>query len=137
EEFPSRSVPETATRIRPRGKGRRCRMRGMILLVAIVGSLPVCFLRPFYGILLWSVVAYLNPQSYIWSNSVNFPWALAIAIPTIAGCFIFGGWTQRLKSREIVMIGVLWCWFTLTAFVSVRDPVFAHHAEDTWSRWNF
>jgi probable O-glycosylation ligase (exosortase A-associated) len=112
-------------------------LRGILLLVFFCISLPVCFIRPFYGILLWSVVAFLNPQSFIWSARYSFPWALAVAIPTLAGVLLFSrGWT-RLASREFYLLVTLWIWFTVTSVVSAHTPFFAHHAQDTLDRWQF
>jgi probable O-glycosylation ligase (exosortase A-associated) len=115
-------------------------IRGVLILAFFVGSLPVCFFRPFYGILLWTVVAFLNPQSSIvyWSAAAAFPWALAVAIPTLCGFALFSsGWPQRLASREVFLMVVLWVWFTITSLVSTRTPLFMPHAADTWARWEF
>jgi len=111
--------------------------RDVLLLLVFVVSLPVCFVRPFYGIILWTIVAFLNPQSYIW-GAVTFPWAMAVAIPTLAGMLIFSrGWMERLMSRELLMLGTLWVWFTITTVVSTNTTLFSHHASDTWLRWIF
>jgi putative inorganic carbon (HCO3(-)) transporter len=91
-----------------------------------------------YGILLWYFLAFLNPQSYIWINYSSFPWALAVAIPTLVGLLLFSrGWTSRLASREVFLIIAIWVWFTITSLVSTSTPLFVHHAQDTWYRWGF
>jgi putative inorganic carbon (HCO3(-)) transporter len=112
-------------------------LRAIVLLAFFICSLPVCFFRPFYGILLWEVVAFLNPQSYIWAANDTFPWALAIAIPTIVGYVAFSRQPGALSSRECAFIVLLWGWFTVTTLVSTSNPVFHHHAEDTWNHWRF
>jgi probable O-glycosylation ligase (exosortase A-associated) len=112
-------------------------LRGLILTAIFVASLPVCFLRPFYGIWLWTIVSFLNPQEYTWSAATAIPWAVLVAVPTLAGMFIFH--TQewgRLRSRETFLIVVLWIWFTFTSLISTHTPLFMHHATDTWFRWN-
>src|SRR5215510_2519386 len=111
--------------------------RDLILLAFFLGSLPVCFVRPFYGVQLWMIVAFLNPQSFIWGVT-GFPWALAVAIPTIAGLVMYvRGWQKNLMKREVGLIIVLWLWFTVTSMISSTSPVFMHHAADTWARWQF
>ena len=113
-------------------------IRDLVLLAFFVTSLPFCFVRPFYGILLWTIVAFLNPQSFIWGAASFFPWALAVAIPTLLGFVLFSkGWNQRLATREVYLIGILWIWFTITSVVSVNTPLFMHHSADTWDRWRF
>ena len=115
-------------------------IRGLLLFAFFLASLPVCFFRPFYGILLWAVVSFLNPQATIvyWSAAAAFPWAVAIAVPTLCGFALFSsGWPQRLASREVLLMVVLWVWFTITSIVSTQTPLFMHHADDTWARWAF
>jgi probable O-glycosylation ligase (exosortase A-associated) len=114
-------------------------IRGVILFALLLGSLPACFVWPFYGILVWSVVAFLNPQSslFYWSAALNFPWAMAVAVPTLGGLFFVRGWTRRLACREVYIGAVLWIWFTVTSEISSQDPLFMHHAAQTWYKWGF
>lgn len=111
-------------------------LRGLLLEAFFIGSLPFCFLRPFYGVILWIVVAFLNPQAYTWSGFDAFPWAVAVAIPTLAGTLVFNRDLGRLATREIFLIGILWVWFTITTVISTSTPIFIHHAADTWYHWN-
>ena len=79
----------------------------------------------------------MNPQSYIWSAGADFPWALAVAIPTMAGMVFFcRGWSN-LASRKVLLICLLWIWFTITSIASSSSSLFAHHAVDTWYQWRF
>ena len=112
-------------------------LRTLILIAFFLGSLPVCFFRPFYGIVLWIIVAFLNPQSYTWSFVDAFPWGVAVAVPTMAGMFLFDHRFDRLRSRLVFLLALLWVWFTVTTLISVNTPAFIHHAPDTWERWKF
>jgi putative inorganic carbon (HCO3(-)) transporter len=112
-------------------------IRAITLIAFIIASLPVCFVRPFYGILLWSAMAILNPQWYTWSADA-FRWDMSVAIATLAGVFIFArGWAGRLAATEVLMSIILWIWFTITSVMSADSTVFMHHAQDTWLRWQF
>jgi probable O-glycosylation ligase (exosortase A-associated) len=100
-------------------------------------SLPVCLFRPFYGVVLWTIVAFVNPQHLSYGFASTFPLAEAVAIPTLAGfVFFHRGW-RRLASREFFLLSILWVWFVITSFVSTHEPLFAEHAEDTWYRLAF
>jgi probable O-glycosylation ligase (exosortase A-associated) len=114
-------------------------IKGVLLLVFFAGSLPVCLVRPFYGILLWTVIAFLNPQSslFYWSVANTFPWAIAVAVPTLIGFALFPKEWKNLKSSKFFFVIVMWVWFTITSFVSTHTPVFVHHAGDTWYRWGY
>jgi probable O-glycosylation ligase (exosortase A-associated) len=110
-------------------------LRGLVLLVFFGLSIPVCFARPFYGILLWVIVAFLNPQSYTWTAFDAFPWGMAVAIPTMAGMFLFEPKFARLRSSRVALILALWLWFCVTTVVSINTAHFVHHAADTVDRW--
>lgn len=112
-------------------------MRDVIILGFFLGSLPVCFFRPFYGILLWMILAFVNPQHLAYGFASSFPLAQAVAIPTLAGFLIFNRNWNRLASREFLLIAILWAWFAITSLVSAKTPLFADHARDTWSRLEF
>jgi putative inorganic carbon (hco3(-)) transporter len=112
-------------------------LRGLVLLIYFIGSLPVCFFQPFYGIVLWTVVAFLNPQSFTWGAAEAFPWALAVAIPTLSGYLLFGHGLATVLSRKLTILGVLWGWFTITSIASSQSSLFNHHASLTWERWVF
>ena len=115
-------------------------IKGVLVLIFFAGSIPICFIRPFYGILLWMIIAFLNPQSAImyWSVAQAFPWAIAIGIPTIAGCLVFcPGWLSRIPSRESVLMLLFWGWTIITSIASEQNPMFVHHAESTWYHWRF
>ena len=113
-------------------------VRGIILLIFVIGSLPVCFMRPFYGISLWTVFAFANPQQLIWGAAAEFPWAVAIGVATIAGYLVFnrslGG---RTALPHLGLLAVLWTWFLITSLISTHTPMMMHHTFDTWYRFDF
>lgn len=110
-------------------------LREILLLAYVVISLPFCFLRPFYGIALWTIIAFLDPQAYTWSAFTSFPWALAVGTATLAGFPFFAVQWSNIRSLKVASIVILWCWFTLTSFLSSSSPLFRHHNVDTWSKW--
>ncbi len=114
-------------------------VRGIVLFAALAASIPICFFQPFYGILAWTVISFVNPQSTLsyWPVAQSFPWAVAIAIPTLAGLVVFERRWERMVSRETILIAALWVWFTITSVVCTHNPLFADHAEDAWYRWRF
>ena len=109
----------------------------ILLLIVFIPSLPICFIRPFYGIILWIIVAFLNPQAYTWSSFDALPWAAAVAVPTILGMLVSERKFERLASREMFLLFAMWVWFTLTSLISTNTTEFLHHRADTWERWWF
>jgi probable O-glycosylation ligase (exosortase A-associated) len=112
--------------------------RAIILLIAIVPCMPVCFFRPFFGIIMWTIVSFASPQWYAWGSAYYFPCAEMIAIPTLLGFVVFTrGWWSRMVSRESILLVIFWAWCTLTTIISTSTPLFEPHADATWYRWQF
>jgi probable O-glycosylation ligase (exosortase A-associated) len=113
-------------------------VRAILLLVALLPCVPVCFFRPFFGVIMWTIISFASPQWYAWGSAYYFPSAELIAIPTLLGFAIFTrGWAARIVSRESFLIGLLWIWFLITSIVSASTPLFEPHALQTWSRLEF
>jgi probable O-glycosylation ligase (exosortase A-associated) len=111
--------------------------RDIIVLALILGSVPICFWRPYYGILLWTILSFLNPQQMSWGAARDFPVALVVAVPTLAGALVFCKTWHALRSRETFLILALWVWFTATSLHTSLTPEFADHVSDCWFRWRF
>jgi putative inorganic carbon (HCO3(-)) transporter len=110
-------------------------IRDIVVLAIILGSLPICFLRPFYGIGLWTVVAFMNPHRMSWGVARDFPVAELIAVATLLGFLIFEHKLANLWRRESVLILLLWAWFAVDTAVTTHMAAFQHHAGLTM--WRF
>jgi putative inorganic carbon (hco3(-)) transporter len=110
-------------------------IRDIIVLTFFIGSLPFCFFRPVYGVVLWTLMSFLNPQDFTWGIARQASLAFAVAVPTLSGACIFSGNFRRLFCREGIMLIILWLWFTLTSLNSEHDPLFLDKAVLCWFRW--
>ena len=59
--------------------------RDLLMAVTVFGSLPLCFMRPWVGILMWSWIGYMNPHRLAFGFAYGFPWAWLVAVVTLAG----------------------------------------------------
>jgi probable O-glycosylation ligase (exosortase A-associated) len=113
-------------------------LRAALLLAILIPSVPFCFFRPFYGIILWTIIAFASPQWLAWGSAYILPVAEMVAAPTLLGFAVFkASDCRRLMARESLLMVVLWIWFTVTTIVSVNTPLFMPHAVPTWARWEF
>jgi putative inorganic carbon (HCO3(-)) transporter len=112
-------------------------MRDVIILGLVFATLPFCFVRPFFGILMWQLVSLLNPHRFSYGAAYTFPVAEAIAIPTLLGFVLFNHNYKALFTREIAIILCLWGWFTFTSYHNSQMPLFSDFAALTWYRWRF
>jgi putative inorganic carbon (hco3(-)) transporter len=111
-------------------------LRAVLLMAFLFPSLPVCFVRPFYGILLWTIISFTSLQWYLYS-AYTLPVAMLVAIPTLLGAFIFGRGWRNLFSIECGLLLTLWVWFTITTLIAGANPLFADHVEDMWIQWEY
>jgi probable O-glycosylation ligase (exosortase A-associated) len=105
-------------------------MRDVIVLAIILGSVPVCLFYPYFGILMWSWVAYFNPHRFTFGMAYDFPVAQAIAIPTILGLVFNRQFNKGIFQRETVLLLFLWIWYFVTYAHCVMTPELARHALD-------
>ena len=94
-------------------------LRGLLMMAFLFPSLPVCFARPFYGILLWTIISFTSVQWYFYSARA-LPIAMLVAIPTLLGALILGRGWRNLLSIECGLLLALWAWFTVTTIIACQ-----------------
>lgn len=99
------------------------------VLLGIVASLPVCYLWPWVGSLVWGWLNFLYP--YRAGNAVTFDlhfgWAVTFAI--LAGVAVHGRRYRLPWSREMYLMLALWAFCALTTAVAATRP------ETAWPRF--
>ncbi len=105
-------------------------MRDFLLMVVILGSVPVCLVNPFYGILMWYWVTYFNPHRFAWSYAYDFPVAMAVAIPTLVGTLFAKKSLRSVLVLESLLLLGLWAWYTVTYLHASSLPYFVGHMAD-------
>jgi putative inorganic carbon (HCO3(-)) transporter len=105
-------------------------MRDVLVLGIILGSIPICFISPFFGAMMWVWVAYFNPHRFTFGLAYSFPVSTVIAIPTLLGIMFFRKVNRGIFVRETVMLLVFWVWMLITYVNATQVPLFADHIED-------
>src|SRR5687768_15746890 len=104
-------------------------IRDIFVFVVIVGSLPFCFLRPWIGVLVWSWVGYMNPHRMTWGFAHDMPFALMVAIATLAGLLATKDKYPLPGVREVYLLVL----FSLTIVLST---FFAYYPEAAWEQFD-
>ena len=107
-------------------------MRSAIVLLIILGSLPLCFFRPYFGLLMWTWIAYFNPHRLTYGMAYTFLVAMVIAVPTLSG-LIFTREKNSLRdifTRETILLFMMWAWFIVNYIYTSHNILFAPHAVD-------
>lgn len=75
-------------------------MRDLLVAGFIIATLPTCFRRPFIGLLVFTLLAYMRLQDLTWGWARYERWSYYVALVTIAG-FVFGSGQRRFMVPDI------------------------------------
>jgi probable O-glycosylation ligase (exosortase A-associated) len=104
-------------------------MRDYIIVAVILAAAPFCLFRSYFGLLMWTWVAYFNPHRFGWGVAYNFPVAMLIGGATLAGLPFAKDTNRRIFTVQTILLLLMWCWFCVTYFHAAHDPVLMEHAE--------
>jgi len=103
-------------------------MRGLLLALFVVGSLPWMVYRPFVGLLFWMWLGFMNPHRLTWGWTYHFPFVQLVAISTIVGWFV----SKEPKRMPGGALPALWVtfivWTTITTLLAV-------YPDRAWPQW--
>ncbi len=105
-------------------------MRDFLVLAIMLGSVPLCFLNPYFGTLMYVWVTYFNPHRFAWSYAHDFPVAMTIAVPTLAGLIFAKKSVRSLLTMESVLLLLLLVWFFVSYVHALGVPLFAGNMVD-------
>jgi probable O-glycosylation ligase (exosortase A-associated) len=104
-------------------------MRGLLFFVVFVASLPLIFVSPFNGVLIWYILSLGNFHRLTWGFFANLNYAYIIAILTCVS-WLFSAEKKRLPLRPVVILTLLFSlWMTITSIFAVVP------ATSVWDKW--
>jgi len=103
-------------------------MRDTLLFAILSVLVPLSVAHPWIGVLVWNWVGLMNPHKLTYGPAYNFPIAQVVAIATLTGLLFAKDRRPFLWTREMVLIALLFAYFTLTTF-------FAWAPESAWELW--
>jgi probable O-glycosylation ligase (exosortase A-associated) len=99
-------------------------VRDLLILVAVYTSLPLIFFSPYFGLLVYSWLAYMHPQALAWGASRVTPLSAWVATAMLAGIALAFGreklFSFKLQTALLALLGV---WISITTWraVSIDD----------------
>src|SRR6185369_10917489 len=93
-------------------------MRDVIVSLFILSTLPTCYRRPFIGLLVFTLLAYMRVQDLTWGFARYQRWSFYVAVVTLVG-FLMS------KEDKRFMINDLRCWIMVTLAVLVGASLVA------------
>lgn len=96
-------------------------MRSIIVTMIVFGAIPLVFMRPWTGILLYSWISYMNPHRLTYGFAYNFEFALISALVTIAA-FIIGPDKKQIPVTPITFLLILFILWTSITTITALAP---------------
>jgi len=92
----------------------------LILFISLIGSsLFISIARPFFGLLVFSWLAYMRPQNWIW-GAADWRFSYFIALALLAGCLFSAGKEKFfVKTRENYLLIALFIMFAISTVFSM------------------
>lgn len=104
-------------------------MRDLALLMFVGATLPIAFMRPVVGLMLWIMFSYMNPHRITWGFATAFPWVMIVAVVAIMATFMHAGQRQRIQAKPVIVLMTLFvAWTGITTLFAV-EPV---QAQQYW-----
>lgn len=103
-------------------------MRSLVIALLIFGSIPFIFRRPFFGLLVWSLLSYMSPYRLTYGFAYSFPWVMLIAIVTLISIAISKEDKRIEHSGIALLFFALLVWTTITTVFSVLPAA-------AWVQW--
>src|SRR5713101_5667520 len=105
-------------------------MRGFVFFLVFISSLPLVFVSPFNGVLMWYVFSLGNFHTLTWGFFSNLYYAYIIAILTCFSWMISPAEKKQLPLTPLVVLTLLFsAWMTITSLFALAP------AEDVWNKW--
>lgn len=96
-------------------------MRDIALTLVIIGSIPYILMRPFVGIVMWTWLAYFNPQKMTYGFALQMPYSMLIGGITLVAWLFSGKEPKKLPLNSTTIIWLLFIvWMILTTIFAIQ-----------------
>jgi probable O-glycosylation ligase (exosortase A-associated) len=101
-------------------------VRDDLVLAVVFASLPVTFLQPYVGLLVYSWLGYMRPQDMAWGVSRVLPLSAIVAVAMLAGIALAAGREKLFTWKpQTALLALLGLWISLTAWQAVSSEAAA------------
>lgn len=99
-------------------------MRDLLISAIVFGALPFIFRSPWLGILMFTWLGLMNPHRLAYGFSLNFPFAMIVALTTLLGLMASKEPKRMMWTRETKLLLMFIIWMCLTTAFAMY-PQFA------------
>lgn len=88
-------------------------------MLMVFGSIPAIFVRPWFGIIMWCWIGFMNPHRMTWGFAFDFPFAMLIGVTTLLAV-ILSNEKKRLPVSTLTVVWVSWIvWMNLSTLFAL------------------
>lgn len=95
-------------------------MRGLIVAFLIFVWMPIALFKPHIGVLVWSWVSHMVPQSYTYNFARAFPFLVTVSAVTILGMFLGRDKNKVPPHPIIAAMFIYWFWIVVTTMLGME-----------------
>ena len=106
-------------------------MRGLVLLLAMGGLLPMSAVAPMVGVITYYWISFMSPQMEVWGIAAAPPWALLSVLATLIGCLVARE-PKRLAVNAMVVLIILFLILTTVSSLFALAP--PDRVLDAWAQ---
>src|ERR1700704_2495628 len=107
-------------------------MRDVVLTLVIFGTLPFILWRPYIGVLVWTWIGFMNPHRLTWSVAYDMPFAMIIALVTLASVLMSREPKKIPWTRETILLLVFLSFTVLTTTQAIYQTLAWPHLNQFW-----
>lgn len=89
-------------------------MRDIVVTMAVFGMLPFILRAPWVGILVFTWLSLMNPHRLAYGFSLNFPFAMIVALTTLVAMLFSKEIKKIIWTRETVLLAFFVVWMCIT-----------------------
>ncbi|GAB5450536.1 MAG: putative O-glycosylation ligase, exosortase A system-associated [Halioglobus sp.] len=99
-------------------------MRDVAITILVFGILPFILRNPWYGVLAWSWLSYMNPHRLAWGFAYSMPFAQIVAITLLASMFLNRANMSIPRNGLVVVWALFLVWLSICTYFAIY-PEFA------------
>ena len=94
-------------------------MRDFLLVLIVFGSVPLTFVRPQIGIIMWFWISLMSSHRLAWGYAQQFRLALIVGVATLIGWMISKELKRPPNFFIVYVLGAFTLWVSLAAFSAI------------------
>jgi probable O-glycosylation ligase (exosortase A-associated) len=98
-------------------------MRDLFITVIVLGAVPLVFVRPYIGTLLWIWLSLMTPHRFTWGFAYDFSFVEVIAIVTLASLIFSPDKKSFPVTKTTVILTIFILWTGVTTLTSMSRDI--------------